>query len=81
MSTTSKKAPTTQGVEGDITSLKQIKEWVKTDVARAISFLNAIHSDPDLIDHVATFMYGRLQNDLERKRREEAEKAQGKIFE
>lgn len=65
---------------GDVT-LKQVKEWTKNDVARCLSFLNAIYSDPDLIDHIATFMYGRLQNDLERKRREEAEKNQVKMFE
>lgn len=43
-------------------TLEKVKEWSKRDIGCAISFLNAIHQDPDLMDAVCTFIYGRFQN-------------------
>lgn len=42
--------------------LAQVTKWLRHDISVAITCLNAIQSDPDLMDHVARFMYGRLQN-------------------
>lgn len=39
-----------------------VKEYLRKDLSVAISCLNAIQSDPDLLDHLATFMAGRWQN-------------------
>lgn len=50
---------TTLGVE---VSPKQIAEFLKKDLAIAINCLAAIHSDPDMIDSLAAFMYGRYLN-------------------
>lgn len=46
----------------EVPTITEVKKWVKDDCARCIAFLNAIHSDPDLVDHVANFMLGRLTN-------------------
>lgn len=56
----SQKGSETQGVT-DLT-LDQVKTWLKNDLQRAIGCLNAIYSDPDLMESVAIFMLGRLQN-------------------
>jgi len=40
----------------------KVKEWLKRDLSVAISCLNALYSDPDLLDHMSDFMYGRLLN-------------------
>lgn len=40
----------------------QIKSWLKKDLAVAISCLNAIHSDPDMLESLAAFMLGRVKN-------------------
>lgn len=45
-------------------TLKQVEDWTKVDLSMCISFLNAIHSDPDLLKQVASWMHGRLQNQL-----------------
>lgn len=50
---------TTLGVE---VSPKQIAEFLKKDLAIAINCLSAIHSDPDMMDSLAAFMYGRYLN-------------------
>lgn len=43
-------------------NIEVIKVWLEKDLRFAVSLLTAIHSDPDLIASVATFMFGRLQN-------------------
>lgn len=57
-------------------TLEKVKEWSKRDLGCAISFLNAIHSDPDMLDQVATFIYGRFKNAKE----QEALKKQPELF-
>lgn len=42
--------------------LSKIKEWMKRDLGFAISFLQALYTDPDMMDAVAQFMHGRLLN-------------------
>jgi len=49
-----------QGVES--VDLAKVQEWMKRDISFAISLLNAIYSDPDLMESVAHFMLGRLNN-------------------
>lgn len=43
-------------------NLKEIRIAVKHDLGAAIRFLDAIYSDPDLLESVAVFMKGRLDN-------------------
>lgn len=43
-------------------TLDLVEKWLKHDLGAAISCLNAIHSDPDMLKSVATFMYGRFVN-------------------
>lgn len=57
------KAP---GAEAPVT-LQDVKTWLKKDIAVAVSCLNAIHTDPDLQEHIASFMFGRLQNAQQKK--------------
>lgn len=52
--------------QGAIPAKQTIKEWLKNDLGRSISCLNAIYSDPDLLDAVAEFMIGRLENERNR---------------
>lgn len=75
------KATAAQGAEvakekGEIT-LVTIKKWLKHDLSAAVSCLNAIQTDPDLLDSVAMFMFGRFQNDMNKKK---AEQDQMNIF-
>lgn len=44
-----------------------VREWLKKDLAVAISCLQAIRTDPDLMDVMASFMFGRYENDRNRK--------------
>lgn len=39
-----------------------VKDYLTKDLSVAIACLNAIQSDPDLLDHMAHFMAGRWQN-------------------
>lgn len=39
-----------------------VKEYLRKDLSVAISCLNAIQSDPDLMDSLAHFMAGRWNN-------------------
>lgn len=41
---------------------ENVGKWLKKDVASAIMILNAVHSDQDLLNHMADFMYGRFVN-------------------
>lgn len=55
--------------QGAVTpSVETVKEWLKNDIARSLSCLNAIYSDPDLLEHIAVFMRGRLENHREQER-------------
>lgn len=39
-----------------------VKEYLKKDLSIAVSCLNAILTDPDLLEQTAHFMFGRLEN-------------------
>lgn len=41
---------------------KTIASYLKKDLEVAIGCLNALHSDPDLLMAMATFMQGRMEN-------------------
>lgn len=41
---------------------KNIGQWLKRDLSSAISLLNALYSDPDLLDQITVFMLGRIEN-------------------
>jgi len=43
-------------------NLKSIKKMLSYDLGAAILCLQAIQSDPDMLDSVAQFMYGRFMN-------------------
>lgn len=40
----------------------QIRMWLVKDLGTAISCLSAIHSDPDMLNALADFMLGRINN-------------------
>lgn len=63
-------------VESSEINLATVEKWLKNDLAKAISCLNAIYSDPDLLRSVSTFMLGRMNN---AKLHQEAAKAQTKM--
>lgn len=56
----------TQGVE-DSTVLPQadtgqIEKWLTRDLGACITFLTAIHNDPDLRRQMAVWLAGRIEN-------------------
>lgn len=62
-----------QGVDEPIT-VKTIEGYLKKDLQVAISCLEAMHSDPDLLRAMADFMHGRYLNNLNKKEVEKQEK-------
>lgn len=58
----------TPGVEDATTAalgtvdVQTVTSYLKKDLQVAISCLNAIYSDPDLLSHMAHFMHGRFTN-------------------
>lgn len=44
-----------------------VREWAKKDIGLAIGVLNAIYSDPDLLNSVADWIHGRIMNDHNKK--------------
>lgn len=55
-------APTTEEAKEAAMNLETVKGYLKKDLSIAVSCLNAILSDPDLLDSTANFMLGRLLN-------------------
>lgn len=51
-----------QGAETQPIDKENVTKWLKKDIASSISLLNAVYTDPDLMDHIATFMLGRFEN-------------------
>lgn len=45
-------------------TVEQVKKYLVKDVSIALSCLDAIASDPDLLDVIAHFMHGRYMNNL-----------------
>jgi len=65
MSKNTQQAEATPGVDDAISQAinpTRVKEYLTKDLSIAISCLNAIQSDPDLLDHIAHFMAGRWAN-------------------
>lgn len=56
-----------QGADTQEVQVPQVKEWLKRDLSLALHVLEAVYSDPDLMDQVAVFMAGRIQNAKNRK--------------
>lgn len=55
----------TQAVE--VPTIEKIEGYLRKDLGVAIKCLEAIHSDPDLIRSMATFLMGRFENHLLKK--------------
>lgn len=55
------KATAEQGSDRN-TDQAQITKWLQHDLKTAIALLNAIYSDPYLMDQVATFLHGKITN-------------------
>lgn len=53
---------TTEAQGAEVVDREKVGKWLKHDIAVAISILNAIHSDPDLMRLVGDFLYGRIEN-------------------
>jgi hypothetical protein len=51
-----------QGAESESLTVETVKKYLTKDLSIAISCLNAIQSDPDLLEHLAHFMHGRFVN-------------------
>lgn len=45
-----------------IPTIGDIEKWLVEDIARAVTLLNALHTDFELRRHMATFMQGRIIN-------------------
>lgn len=58
----------TQGVDLPTPDSITVKKWLEKDLQMAINLLCAIKDDPAILDQVATFMLGRLNNHLEAKK-------------
>lgn len=58
------KTNTTEAAQGAPSEITQqaVKQYLVKDLSIAISCLNAIQSDPDLLEHLAQFMHGRFVN-------------------
>lgn len=65
METKTKQATEAPGAEEamlDAMNPTLVKEYLKKDLSVAVACLNAILTDEDLLNHMATFMAGRWQN-------------------
>lgn len=61
----SKNAETVPGTDeatAEAITFETVRGYLKKDLSVSVSCLNAILSDPDLLDQVAHFMHGRWQN-------------------
>lgn len=43
-------------------TVETTKEWLKKDLGIAITCLNAMYTDPDLLENLAEFLHGRWMN-------------------
>jgi len=48
--------------ETPVYTVETVEKYLIKDISVAISCLNAIQSDPDLLRYMATFMLGRMTN-------------------
>lgn len=62
MNKTNTPESSTPGVETPKLTQELIVKYLNRDLSVAISCLTAIQSDPDLMESLATFMLGRVQN-------------------
>lgn len=51
-----------QGAELPLLTQADVVRMLKRDLPMAINCLDAIYSDPDMLESLATFMYGRYMN-------------------
>lgn len=54
--------PGTDDAIAEAITFETVRNYLKKDLSIALSCMNAIMSDPDLLDSVAHFMHGRWQN-------------------
>lgn len=63
-----KQSPADQGSVQDavnqlpIPTVGDIEKWLVEDISRAVTLLNALHTDTELRRHMAAFMQGRIIN-------------------
>lgn len=48
-------------------SIDEVEKWLKRDLNTCLHMLEAIYRDPDLLRSMATFMAGRMENNLLKK--------------
>lgn len=46
----------------EVTSLPQVREFLKRDLSTAIHMLDAVYRDANTLNALADYLYGRLQN-------------------
>jgi len=55
-----------QGADGQnpipTPDVETIKKWLTDDLGRARSLLEAIHNSPDILNQIAIFMQGKIEN-------------------
>jgi len=56
-----------QGAEIPNITPELVRQYLNRDLSVAISCLQAIQSDPDLLDNLSAFMAGRWQNEQNKK--------------
>lgn len=63
------------GTPSQDVDLSTVRQWLQEDVRRAVAVLNAVQSDPNVLDRIAEVFYGRILN----MRNEEALRNQTKM--
>lgn len=63
-----------QGAELPLLTQQDVVRMLKRDLPMAINCLDAIYSDPDLLESLATFMHGRYMNNLNKQELEKQRK-------
>jgi len=49
-------------------TIDQVKKWLALDLGSAAMSINAILSDPDILNQVAMFLHGKFENEQARKK-------------
>lgn len=66
-----------ESIKVETPDLATVRKWLKDDLGRALSLLNALHSDQELQNTMADWMLGRIGN---WKNKQELDKNQLSVF-
>lgn len=55
-----------EDVLGAEPTVEDLKKAIKRDIGNSLAFLKVLHGDDDLLNEVARFVHGRMQNSQEK---------------